>query len=243
MSADNMQPPCCRAMARAKVKLVDRQLACMPIGSPEGRDYLGAMQAAANFAFGNRWAGAGSAAAQLLLAHLRPRPWLVCCAHALRLAQLSLPCPCRSVVMSCVRKAFAEVFGKSGELAAQRPASLPLLLPSCAELSGCSPAGVQSGLRGNACCHVVIATLERVGCCSPQRMRRAQGLWHALPCHVPCHVSSLLCITAFPHCAQRATWACTWSTMWPTTLPKRRSISWTASGAARAPGVGPMAAA
>ena len=44
-----------RAMARAKVKLVDRQLACMPIGSPEGQDYLGAMQAAANFAFGNRW--------------------------------------------------------------------------------------------------------------------------------------------------------------------------------------------
>ena len=63
LSADSMQPPCCRAMARAKVKLVDRQLACMPIGSPEGRDYLGAMQAAANFAFGNRWAGAGSAAA------------------------------------------------------------------------------------------------------------------------------------------------------------------------------------
>lgn len=41
-------------MARAKTKLVDRQLACMPLGSPEGRDYLGAMQAAANFAFGNR---------------------------------------------------------------------------------------------------------------------------------------------------------------------------------------------
>ena len=42
-------------MARAKVKLVDRQLACMPVGSQEGWDYLGAMQAAANFAFGNRW--------------------------------------------------------------------------------------------------------------------------------------------------------------------------------------------
>ena len=46
--------PPCRAMARAKVKLVDRQLACMPIGSPEGQAYLGAMQAAANFAFCNR---------------------------------------------------------------------------------------------------------------------------------------------------------------------------------------------
>jgi tRNA-splicing ligase RtcB len=34
--------------------LPDRQLACAPIDSPEGRSYLGAMAAAANFAFANR---------------------------------------------------------------------------------------------------------------------------------------------------------------------------------------------
>jgi len=34
--------------------LVDRQLACMPIQSPEGQSYLAAMAAAANFAFANR---------------------------------------------------------------------------------------------------------------------------------------------------------------------------------------------
>jgi len=34
--------------------LPDRQLACAPIQSPEGRTYLGAMQAAANFAWANR---------------------------------------------------------------------------------------------------------------------------------------------------------------------------------------------
>jgi tRNA-splicing ligase RtcB len=34
--------------------LPDRQLACAPISSPEGREYLGAMQAAANFAWANR---------------------------------------------------------------------------------------------------------------------------------------------------------------------------------------------
>lgn len=61
-----------RAMARAGIRLVDRQLACMPISSPEGRDYLAAMQAAANFAFCNR-----------------------------------------TVVMSCVRQAFSELFGRS----------------------------------------------------------------------------------------------------------------------------------
>jgi len=34
--------------------LPDRQLACAPIGSKEGQDYLGAMRAAANFGFTNR---------------------------------------------------------------------------------------------------------------------------------------------------------------------------------------------
>ena len=44
---------CDRALARTKTQLVDRQLACMPIQSPEGQAYLGAMAAAANFAFAN----------------------------------------------------------------------------------------------------------------------------------------------------------------------------------------------
>jgi tRNA-splicing ligase RtcB (3'-phosphate/5'-hydroxy nucleic acid ligase) len=36
------------------IELPDRQLCCAPIGSPEGQAYLGAMAAAANFAFANR---------------------------------------------------------------------------------------------------------------------------------------------------------------------------------------------
>lgn len=43
-----------RAMRRAGIRLVDRQLACMPLQSEEGKDYLAAMAAAANFAFCNR---------------------------------------------------------------------------------------------------------------------------------------------------------------------------------------------
>lgn len=42
------------ALARHGIRLPDRQLACAPISSPEGRAYLGAMAAAANFAFANR---------------------------------------------------------------------------------------------------------------------------------------------------------------------------------------------
>lgn len=42
--------------ARYQIVLPDRQLACAPASSPEGRAYLAAMAAAANFAFANRHA-------------------------------------------------------------------------------------------------------------------------------------------------------------------------------------------
>jgi tRNA-splicing ligase RtcB len=41
-------------MSRYAIQLPDRQLACAPVDSPEGQRYLGAMRAAANFAFVNR---------------------------------------------------------------------------------------------------------------------------------------------------------------------------------------------
>lgn len=42
------------AMAKYGIQLPDRQLACTPIQSPEGQDYLAAMAAAANYAWANR---------------------------------------------------------------------------------------------------------------------------------------------------------------------------------------------
>jgi tRNA-splicing ligase RtcB len=44
------------AQERYGIVLPDRQLACAPASSPEGREYLAAMAAAANFAFANRHA-------------------------------------------------------------------------------------------------------------------------------------------------------------------------------------------
>ncbi len=44
------------AMRRYDISLPDRQLACVPIQSPEGKDYLAAMAASANFAWANRQA-------------------------------------------------------------------------------------------------------------------------------------------------------------------------------------------
>lgn len=43
-----------RAANRHGIELPDRQLACAPLDSPEAGRYLGAMRAAANFAFANR---------------------------------------------------------------------------------------------------------------------------------------------------------------------------------------------
>jgi tRNA-splicing ligase RtcB len=43
-----------RASARYGIALPDRQLCCAPLDSPEGRGYLDAMSAAANYAFANR---------------------------------------------------------------------------------------------------------------------------------------------------------------------------------------------
>ncbi len=44
------------AMRRYEISLPDRQLACVPSQSPEGKSYLAAMAAAANFAWANRQA-------------------------------------------------------------------------------------------------------------------------------------------------------------------------------------------
>jgi tRNA-splicing ligase RtcB (3'-phosphate/5'-hydroxy nucleic acid ligase) len=51
-----------KAVRKYGIELPDRELVCAPLSSPEGRDYLAAMKAAANYAFANR---------QLLAHHIR----------------------------------------------------------------------------------------------------------------------------------------------------------------------------
>jgi tRNA-splicing ligase RtcB (3'-phosphate/5'-hydroxy nucleic acid ligase) len=43
-----------KAVRKYGIELPDRQLACAPVSSPEGQDYLGAMGCAINYAFANR---------------------------------------------------------------------------------------------------------------------------------------------------------------------------------------------
>lgn len=49
------------AVRRFGIHLVDRELVCAPLNSPEGQNYLGAMRCAANYAFANRQILAASA--------------------------------------------------------------------------------------------------------------------------------------------------------------------------------------
>ncbi|HJX40946.1 MAG TPA: RtcB family protein, partial [Anaerolineales bacterium] len=49
------------AVRRYNIHLVDRELVCAPLNSPEGQNYLGAMRCAANYAFANRQILANSA--------------------------------------------------------------------------------------------------------------------------------------------------------------------------------------
>jgi tRNA-splicing ligase RtcB len=55
-----------RAMRESRIELPDRQLACAPVRSAEGRAYLSAMACAANFAWANRQAILGLAEQALL---------------------------------------------------------------------------------------------------------------------------------------------------------------------------------
>ena len=43
-----------RAAKKYRIELYDKELACAPVSSPEAQDYLGAMRAAANYAWANR---------------------------------------------------------------------------------------------------------------------------------------------------------------------------------------------
>jgi len=43
-----------QASRKYGIEIPDRQLSCAPLSSPEGKDYLAAMRASANFAFSNR---------------------------------------------------------------------------------------------------------------------------------------------------------------------------------------------
>src|SRR5436305_414832 len=124
-----------RAMARYGIDMPDRQLACVPLRSPEGQQYFAAMAAAANFAWTNRQVMSGLAerafAAALGLGPAALRFGLVydVCHNIAKLEEHTVDGRLRRV---CVhRKGATRAFGPGHPALAThlRPLGQPVIIP------------------------------------------------------------------------------------------------------------------
>lgn len=124
------------AVRRYDIKLADRELVCAPLDSPEGIDYLGAMSAAANFAWANRQ----------VLTHLirrsfdlalggKVKDWDVRqvydIAHNIAKIEEHRPDGGRAVSVCVHRKGATRAFGPGSAVlpASYRPVGQPVLVP------------------------------------------------------------------------------------------------------------------
>ena len=143
-----------KAMARYGITVPDRQLACAPVTSPEGRRYLAAMAAAANYARANRQLLA-EAAGRILLTIAGARLRLVYdVAH--NLATLETYDAGGIPVRLCVhRKGATRALppGHPGLPADLREAGQPVLIPGSMGTASYVLAGVPGGGAFASACH------------------------------------------------------------------------------------------
>jgi tRNA-splicing ligase RtcB len=166
------------ASRRYHIELPDRQLACAPVTSPEGRKYLAAMACAANYAWANR---------QMIM-HLTEQALL----HALRLApkdlnlrlvydvahniaKLEVHQVGDSLVDTCVhRKGATRAFGPGrAEVPADyRPVGQPVLIPGDMGTASFVCKGTEEAMRRTfgSTCHGAGRVMSR-----SQALKRAQG--------------------------------------------------------------------
>jgi tRNA-splicing ligase RtcB len=143
-----------KAMARYGITVPDRQLACAPVTSPEGRRYLGAMAAAANYARANRQVLA-EAAGRVLTAVAGARLRLVYdVAH--NLATLETREADGTQTWLCVhRKGATRALppGHPALSAELREAGQPVLIPGSMGTASYVLAGVPGGPAFASACH------------------------------------------------------------------------------------------
>lgn len=108
-----------RAIKEYQIELPDRQLVCAPLNSKEGRNYLGAMAAAANFAWANRQVMAHltrEAFDQVLASHFKNRELRTVYDVAHNIAKIEEHNIGGSTVRVCVhRKGATRAFGPGNE--------------------------------------------------------------------------------------------------------------------------------
>jgi tRNA-splicing ligase RtcB (3'-phosphate/5'-hydroxy nucleic acid ligase) len=143
-----------RAMARYGITVPDRQLACAPVTSPEGRRYLGAMAAAANYARANRQLLAEAASSVLAQTAGAPLHLVYDVAH--NLATLETHRAGGAPLQLCVHRKGATRALPPGHRdipADLREAGQPVLIPGSMGTSSYVLAGVPGGGAFASCCH------------------------------------------------------------------------------------------
>jgi tRNA-splicing ligase RtcB len=158
--------------------LPDRQLACAPLASEEGRRYLGAMQAAANFAWANRQVMTGLAVRACLHAlriserDLGARLLYDVCHNVAKLEEHEVEGRRRRVLVH--RKGATRAFGPGDPRvpAAYRAVGQPVLIPGDMGRYSYVLAGTEKAMRDTfgSSCHGAGRLLSR-----GEALRRARG--------------------------------------------------------------------
>lgn len=161
-----------------QLTLPDRQLACAPVKSDAGRRYLGAMAAAANFAFANRQVLAVRAERALLRAlslaprELAFRPVYDVAHNIAKIENHDVEGRRRSVIVH--RKGATRAFGPGHPEVPERYCSVgqPVLVPGDMGTESYVLAGAERAMRETfgSCCHGAGRVLSRKAA-----MKRAQG--------------------------------------------------------------------
>jgi tRNA-splicing ligase RtcB len=156
----------------------DRQLACAPVRSPEGRAYLGAMQAAANFAWANRQVMTGLAVRALQRAlglsdrDLSARVLYDVCHNVAKVEEHEVDGRPRQVLVH--RKGATRAFGPGDPRVPEpyRAAGQPVLIPGDMGRASWVLAGTAQAMRDTfgSSCHGAGRLLSR-----GEALRRARG--------------------------------------------------------------------
>ena len=156
----------------------DRQLACAPVSSPEGQQYLGAMQAAANFAWANRQVMTGLAvralqrALGLSEADLSARVLYDVCHNVAKVEEHLIDGAARRVLVH--RKGATRAFGPGDARvpAAYRAVGQPVLIPGDMGRYSYVLVGTERAMRDTfgSSCHGAGRLLSR-----GEALRRARG--------------------------------------------------------------------
>jgi tRNA-splicing ligase RtcB (3'-phosphate/5'-hydroxy nucleic acid ligase) len=147
-----------KVMACYGITVPDRQLACTPVGSPEGRRYLGAMAAAANYGRANRQLL--SQAARGVFSRMTGTPLHLVYDVSHNLAKIET----RAGRQLCVHRKGATLALPPGhpEMPADlRGAGQPVLIPGSMDTSSYVLAGVPGGGAFASSCHGAGRMLSR----------------------------------------------------------------------------------